>query len=180
MIKNFPACCANTDSSIKLWKRLKSAQNSSLLLKPTSNLGLLGNRFNNATPKSNNDSENVYSSKYYDIVEIHIIEIPNKNKSVCLCHINSYSLNKNFDEFQRLLSCKKTNFDIIGVTKTRLTTQVSSLNNLKLFLWIYSNRNYYRWHSSLHCSISIIQISLWPKYLWKKWIGINFYQNYKS
>ena len=68
---------------------------------------------------------------------MHDIEIPNKNKSLCLCHINSYSLNKSFDEFQHLLSCKKTNFDIIGVTKTRITTQVSLLNNLNLNNYSY-------------------------------------------
>ena len=56
---------------------------------------------------------------------------------MCLCHINSYSLNKNFDEFQRLLTCKKTNFNIIGVTKTRIATQVSSLNNLNLNNYSY-------------------------------------------
>ena len=61
--KNFLACCTNTDSSIMQWKELKSAQNSSLLLKPTPNLELLVNQFNNAIPENNNDSENIYPSK---------------------------------------------------------------------------------------------------------------------
>ena len=38
--KNFLACCTITNSSIMQWDVLKSAQNSSLLLKPTPNLGL--------------------------------------------------------------------------------------------------------------------------------------------
>ena len=62
--KNFPACCTNTDSSIMQWKGPKSAQNSSLLLKPTPNLELLVNQLNNATPENNNDSENISSSNF--------------------------------------------------------------------------------------------------------------------
>ena len=63
-------------------KGLKSAQNSSLLLKPTPNLQLLVNQSNNATPENNNEPENISSSKYYDIDEMHNIETPNKNKSL--------------------------------------------------------------------------------------------------
>ena len=45
------------------WKELKSAQNSSLLLKTTPDLELLVNPFNNVTPENNSDSENISSSK---------------------------------------------------------------------------------------------------------------------
>ena len=51
--------------------------------------------------------------------------------------INACSLNKNFDDFQYLLSCTKNNFDIIGVTETRITTQLSLLNNLNLNNYSY-------------------------------------------
>ena len=62
---------------------------------------------------------------------MHNIEIPNKNKSLSLFHINAYSLDKNSDDLQHLLSFTRTNFDIIDVTKTRITKQVSFkyLNN---------------------------------------------------
>ena len=103
-----------------------------LLLKHTSNLELLVNQFNNATPESNNDPDNISSSKYYDIDEIHNIEIPNKNYSLSLSHIDACSLNKNFDDLQHILSCTENNFDMIGVTETRITKQVSLLNNLNL------------------------------------------------
>ena len=82
------------------FKGLKSAQNSSLFLKPTRNLELLASQFSNATPKNYNDPENISSSKYYDIDKMHNIEIPNKNKSLSLFHINLNSLNKNFDDLQ--------------------------------------------------------------------------------
>ena len=71
------------------WKGIKSAQNSSLLLKPIPNLELLVNQFNNANQKNNNDSENISSSKYYEIDKMHNAEISNKNKSLSLFYINA-------------------------------------------------------------------------------------------
>ena len=72
------------------------------------------------------------SSKYYDIEEMHNIEIPPKNKSLSLFHINACSLNKTFDDLQHLLSCIKTKFDIVAISETRITKQVSLSNNLNL------------------------------------------------
>ena len=62
--------------------------------------------------------------------EMHNIEIPQKNKSLSLFHINACSLNKNFDDLHHLLSCTKTNFDIIAISETRITKQVSFNVNL--------------------------------------------------
>ena len=45
---------------------------------------------------------------------MHNIQKPYKNKFLFLFHKNACSLNKNFDDFQHLLSCTKSNFDIIG------------------------------------------------------------------
>ena len=53
------------------------------------------------------------------------ITLHHKNKSLSLFHINACSLNKNFDDLQRLLSCTKTKFDIIAISETRITKQVS-------------------------------------------------------
>ena len=63
---------------------------------------------------------------------MHNIEIPHNNKSLTLFHINTCSLNKNFDDLQHLLSCTKTKFDIIAISETRITKQVSLSNNLNL------------------------------------------------
>ena len=49
-----------------------------------------------------------------------------------MVHINAWSLNKNFDDLQHLLSCTKTKFDIIAISETRITRQVSLLNDLNL------------------------------------------------
>ena len=113
------------------WEDLENDHNSSLSLKP-SNLELLVNQFNNATPENSNEPEKSSSSKYYDIEEIHNIEIPHKNKLLSLFHINVCSFNKNFNDLQHLLSCTKTKFDIIAISETRITKQVSLSNNLNL------------------------------------------------
>ena len=101
-------------------KELENDHNNSLLLKPSQNLELLANQFNNATPE-NNDPGKIASSKYYDIDEMHNIKIPQKNNSLSLFHINACSLNKNFDYFQDLDSFTKNVFYIITVSETRIT-----------------------------------------------------------
>ena len=63
---------------------------------------------------------------------MHNIEIPQKNKSLSLFHINACSLNKNFDDIQHLSSCTKTKFDILAISETRTTKQVPLSNNLNL------------------------------------------------
>ena len=64
-------------------------------------------------------------------------EIPHKNKSLSLLHINACSLNKNFDDFQHLLSCTKTKFDIMAISETRITKQVSLSYNLNLNIYSF-------------------------------------------
>ena len=44
--------------------------NSSVLLKPTPDLALLFNQFNNAVPENRSDPENIIQSKYYDRDEL--------------------------------------------------------------------------------------------------------------
>ena len=56
-------------------KELENDHNSSLSLKP-SNLELLVNQFNNATPKNSNDPEKISSPKNYGIEEM---ELSHKN-----------------------------------------------------------------------------------------------------
>ena len=52
--KNFLACCTSTDNNIQ-WNDLENDHDSSLSLKPSSNLELLINQFNNATQENSND-----------------------------------------------------------------------------------------------------------------------------
>ena len=64
---------------------LENDHDSSLSLKPSSNLELLVNQFNNATTEHGNDHEQIASSKYYDIDEIH-------NKTTSLINAYKYSI----------------------------------------------------------------------------------------
>ena len=63
---------------------------------------------------------------------MHNIQIPHKNKSLSLFHINACSLNKNFDDLQHLLNCTKKCFDITAISETRIAKQVSLSNNVNL------------------------------------------------
>ena len=119
--RNFLAGCTNTDNNITQWRDQEHEHDISLSLKPSSNLELLVNHFNNATPKNSNYPEKISSSKHYDMEEMHNIEIPHKNKPPSLFHINAFSLNKNFDDLQHLLSCTKKHVDIIAISETRIT-----------------------------------------------------------
>ena len=83
-------------------------------------------------PENGNDPEKIALSKYYDIDEMHNIEIPQKINSLSLFHINTCSFNKSFDDLQHLLSCTQKNFDIIVISETKITKNISLLNNLNL------------------------------------------------
>ena len=73
------------------------------------------NQLINASLENNTDSKNVVQS-YYDIDEIQNMNIPNKNKSLVLFHVNVFSLNKTFDDLEHILSCTNKHFDVIFIT----------------------------------------------------------------
>ena len=127
--KNFSMCVSNFHSNNKPGK---TNNEGSLLLKSSENLKLLVNQFNNnAAPGDNTDLENV-QSKYYDIDELQIMKIPNKDKSLTLFHINACPLNKNSNELEHLLSCTNKNFDVIAISETRITENIFLANNLTM------------------------------------------------
>ena len=70
--------------------------------------------------------------KYYNIDELQQLKIPNKEKSLSFFHINSCSLNKNFEELQNLLQSTNIQFDVIAITKTRITQNTSVTQNIEL------------------------------------------------
>ena len=100
-------------------------------LKPPYDLALLYNQFNNTSTEKNNDPDNV-DSKYDDIDQIQTSKFPNKLKSLTLFHVNTCSLNKNFDDLNHLLICTNKVFDIIAVSETRITKQASHTTNINL------------------------------------------------
>ena len=71
----------------------------------------------------------------YDMDKMHNVGISNKKKTWPLFQINPCSLNKNFEDLQYLLSCTK--IILTGVSETRVTKQLSLLNNLNLNNYSY-------------------------------------------
>ena len=101
-------------------------------MKPPPDLALLFNQFNNVIPENHSDPENVIQSKYYDIDELQKLKIPNKENSPFLFHINSYSLNKIFEELQNPLQSANINYDVTAITETRIPKNVSVTQNIVL------------------------------------------------
>ena len=60
------------------------------------------------------------------------MKIPNKDKSLALFHINACSLNKYFNELEHLSICTNKNFDVIAISETRITKNISLTNNLTM------------------------------------------------
>ena len=108
------------------------SKNSSLSVKPSSDISLVFNQFNNSSPEQKTDPENVVNSNYYDIDQLQTLKFPEKNKPLFLFHINSCSLNKNFDDLQHLLKCTNKVFDIVAVSETRIMKKTSSTYNINL------------------------------------------------
>ena len=104
----------------------------SLVLKPSANLPLLFNQFNNFSPEQKKEPGNVVNSNYYDIDQFQTLEFDDKNESLSLFHINACSLSKNFDDLEYLLKCTNKVFDIVAVSETRITRNTSLTSNINL------------------------------------------------
>ena len=103
-----PLSSLSSNKNITQWRDLEHNPDSSLALKSTSNLELLVNQFNNATPQIIVMTlKKILYSNIMTQRKCITLEIPHKNKSVPLLHILACSLNKNFDDLQHLLSCTK-------------------------------------------------------------------------
>ena len=118
-VKNNDVCATNINST-------------SLVMKPSANLSLSFNHFNNFYPVQKNDPENVVNSNYYDIDQFQTLKFHEKNKSLSLFHINAYSLSKNFDDLEHLLKCTNKVFDIVAVSETRITRKTLLTSNINL------------------------------------------------
>ena len=100
-------------------------------MKPSTNLSLLFNQFNNFSPDYKSEPENVVNSNYYDIDHKNL-KFLEKNKSLSVFHINACSLSKNFDDLEHLLKCTNKVFDIVAVSETRITKNTSLTSNINL------------------------------------------------
>ena len=108
------------------------SENSSLSFKPSSDLSLLFNQFNNSSPEQKTDTKNVLNSNCYDTDQLQTLKFLEKSKQLSLFHINTCSLNQNYDDLQHLLKCTKKVFDIVAVSETRIMKKTSLTSNISL------------------------------------------------
>ena len=71
-----------------------------------------------------------YKANFMTLMNCNNWEFPIK-KSLSFFHINSCSLNKNFEELQNLLQSTNIQFDVIAITETRMTN-ISVTQNIEL------------------------------------------------
>ena len=93
------------------------------------------------TQQSNFDMNNATSdSDYYTTKEFNS-NFKNTTKNISLLHINSRSLNKNFESLETLLyTLDNFPFSIIGITETWLHSTSPNLFNLKKYNMIRADR----------------------------------------
>ena len=104
-----------------------------LVLKPPPSLSPLFNQFNN-TPKTHDhkDPGNVVRCKYHNLEEVQSMKNPNKNSCLFLFHINTCSLNKNFEDLEYLIKSTNINFDIIAILETRILKDTNIAKNINI------------------------------------------------
>ena len=59
-------------------------------------------------------------------------KIPNKENSLSFFKINFCSLNENFEELQNLQQSTNVHFDVITITETRFTKNITLTQNIEL------------------------------------------------
>ena len=109
--KSLLSCCMSTDNNRAHWIDLGNDNNSSFSLKPFSNLELLINQFNNATPKKVTIQKKFVHPNIMTLKKYKILKYLRKiNHCPCFIHvllINTCFLNKHFHDLQYLLNCTK-------------------------------------------------------------------------
>ena len=60
------------------------------------------------------------------------LKIPNKSHSLYMLHVHAYSLSRNFDDLENLLTTTNMNFDIIAISETSTTKNINNIFNINL------------------------------------------------
>ena len=126
MVNSSPTTIKNNDVDAT------NTNSTCLVLKPSANLSLEFNQFNNFPHEQKTEPENVVNSNYYDIDQFQTLKFHEKHKSVSLFYINTCSLSKNIDDLQHLLKCTNNVFDIIAVSETRIARETALTSNINL------------------------------------------------
>ena len=101
------------------------------LNKPTNALFNLMNQLNNFNDDEKENELNLPNCKYRDTDYFKNITKDFRRKVLSFFHMNVCSLNKNFDDFNILLSDLNVSFDILAITETKIKRNSSSPINLQ-------------------------------------------------
>ena len=99
-------------------------------LKPPKNLSNLFNEFNNFSSQQNKNTENI-NCKYYDIKEIQGLNNLN-HKNLLVFFTLTHVLSKNIEELEYLLDKTKIDFDVVGISESRIKKDKSATNSINL------------------------------------------------
>ena len=101
-------------------------------LKPRKNLGNLLMAFNNFSTQENQGTENIFNCKYYNTEEVQSLNNLNHKDTFNLYHINICYLPKNIEKLEYLLDKTKIDFDVIGISESRIKKNKSPINSINL------------------------------------------------
>ena len=87
---------------------------------------------NNLSENENIDNENLSDCKYRDISYFSDLDVKLKSKCLLFFHLNINSLSKNFDNFNHLINELKLEFDILGISESRILKSKSLNTNVSL------------------------------------------------
>ena len=96
------------------------------------NLKNLLYQLNNLSEKENVDNENLSNSKCRDISYFSNLDVEFKSKCFPLFHLSINSLSENFDNFNHLINKLKLEFDILGISESRILKFQSLKTNVSL------------------------------------------------
>ena len=85
-------------------------------------------QLNNLSEKENIDNENLPNCKYRYISYFSNLDVELKSKCVSFFHLNINSLSKIFDNFNHLINKLKLEFDILGISESRILKSQSLKN----------------------------------------------------
>ena len=99
---------------------------------PNLKLNKSESQLNNLSEKENNDNENLSNCKYRDISYFSNLDVELKLECVSFFRLNINSLSKNFDSFNHMINELKLEFDILGISESRILKSRSLNTNASL------------------------------------------------
>ena len=88
--------------------------------------------------QQNKDTENIINCKYYNIEKLESLNNLNCKNALNLFHINTF-FPKNIEGLEYLLDNTKIDFDVIGISESRIKKGKSPMNSINLKDYSYES-----------------------------------------